>query len=70
MVSPDFTMLAKSYGFHAERIARTDDFEAAFERAFASETGAILDLDISVEALTPRATLSQMRAYALKVKGA
>ena len=70
MVSPDFTMLAKSYGFHAERIARTEDFEAAFERALASETGAILDLDISVEALTPRATLSQMRASALKVKGA
>ena len=70
MVSPDFTMLAKSYGFQAERIARTEDFEAAFERALASETGAILDLDISVEALTPRATLSQMRASALKVKGA
>jgi len=70
MVSPDFTMLAKSYGFQAERIARTEDFEAAFERALASESGAILDLDISVEALTPRATLSQMRASALKVKGA
>lgn len=70
MVSPDFTMLAKSYGFQAERIARTEDFEAAFERALASESGAILDLDISVEALTPRATLSQMRASAFKVKGA
>jgi len=63
-------MLAKSYGFQAERIARTEDFEAAFERALASESGAILDLDISVEALTPRATLSQMRASAFKVKGA
>jgi len=70
MVSPDFTMLAQSYGFYAERIARTEDFEAAFERALVSETGGVLDLDISVEALTPRATLSQMRKAALLSKGA
>jgi acetolactate synthase-1/2/3 large subunit len=70
MVSPDFVMLAQSYGYHAERVEQTEDFEAAFERALASKTGAVLDLDISVEALTPRVTMSQMREAALKGKGA
>ena len=42
----------------------TEDFAAAFARALASGTGAVLDLDISPEALTPRQTLSQMRAAA------
>jgi acetolactate synthase-1/2/3 large subunit len=65
MVNPDFTMLARAYGFHAERVERTADFPAAMARALASSTGAVLDLNISAEALTPRQTLSQMRAAAL-----
>lgn len=63
--NPDFVMLARSYGFHAEKVERTEDFPAAFARARASGTGAVLDLAISAEALTPRQTLSQLRAAAL-----
>ena len=69
MVSPDFVMLGQSYGFHAERVETTEDFAAAFDRALASETGAVLDLNISPEALTPRQSLSAMRAAALEAKG-
>lgn len=53
--NPDFVMLAQSYGYHAERVETTDDFAAAFERALASQTGAVLDLNISAEALEHRA---------------
>ncbi|MGY3488033.1 acetolactate synthase-1/2/3 large subunit [Bradyrhizobium sp. USDA 4011] len=63
--NPDFVALARAYGFHAERVAATKDFAAAFERALASPTGAVLDLAVSHEALTPRQTLSQMRDAAL-----
>ena len=63
--NPDFTGLAKAYGFHAERVERTEDFPAAFARARASRSGAVLDLNISPEALTPRMTLSQIREKAL-----
>jgi acetolactate synthase-1/2/3 large subunit len=65
MESPDFAMLARSYGFHGERVETTADFADAFDRALASPTGAVLDLAISEEALTPRQTLSQMRSSAL-----
>jgi acetolactate synthase-1/2/3 large subunit len=65
MENPDFATLARAYGFHGERVERTEDFPAAFARALASETGAVLDLAISPEALTPRQTLSQIRAAAL-----
>jgi acetolactate synthase I/II/III large subunit len=67
--NPDFVMLAQSYGFHAEKVERTEDFPAAFARARASRAGAVLDLVISAEALTPRQTLSQMRDAALAAKG-
>ena len=66
--NPDFAALARAYGFHAERVETTADFPAAFARARASRSGAVLDLNISPEALTPRQTLSQMRAAALAAK--
>lgn len=68
MVNPDFAALARAYGFHGERVERTGDFAAAFERACASQTGAVLDLVISPEALTPRVTLSEMRAAGLRIR--
>ena len=70
MINPDFVALARAYGFHAERVSTTAEFAAAFDRALASVTGALLDLDISPEALTPRMTLSQIRAAALAAKAA
>jgi acetolactate synthase-1/2/3 large subunit len=53
MFNPDFTMLARAYGLHAERVERTEAFADAFGRASASETGALLDLCVSAEAISP-----------------
>ncbi|RKF16163.1 thiamine pyrophosphate-binding protein [Roseovarius spongiae] len=66
--NPDFVALGAAYGFHSERVERTEDFAAAFDRALASGTGAVLDLVISPEALTPRMTLTEMRESALARK--
>lgn len=68
MESPDFVALAKAYGFHAERVNTTAEFAAAFDRARASTSGAVLELNISPEAITPRQTLSQIRAASLAAK--
>ncbi len=65
LVNPDFAALARAYGMLGERVETTAAFAAAFDRALASPTGAVLDLAVSAEALTPRETLSQMRAKAL-----
>jgi acetolactate synthase-1/2/3 large subunit len=64
LVNPDFAALARAYGMHGERVERTADFAGAFERAMASPTGAVLDLAIATEALTPRQTLSEIRQSA------
>ena len=63
--NPNFCMLAKSYGFHVERVTQTDEFADKFERALASETGAVLELIIETDALTPQQTLRQIRESAL-----
>ena len=61
IINPDFVMLAKSYGYHAEKVDSTADFPQAFERALTSKSGAVLDLAISPEAITPRQSLSELR---------
>lgn len=62
--NPDFVSLAKAYGFYAERVEVTEDFAEAFERALSSTKGAVLDLNVSAEALTPRQSLSAIRQAA------
>ena len=63
--NPDFVALAKSYDFHAVRVTQTEQFADAFARAKQSTTGAVLELVVSSESLTPRATLSDLRAQGL-----
>jgi len=64
--NPDFAALAEACGGHGERVERTEDFAAAFERAAASGRPALLHLVIDPEAITPTSTLSAMRAKALE----
>lgn len=61
LVNPDFVALAGAYGMHAERVDRTDRFAPAFERALASDTGALLHLVTATEQLTPRLTVQGVR---------
>ncbi len=61
ITNPDFVMLARAFGYHAERVEATEQFAEAFERARESATGAVLELVLDPEALTPRRTLSQIR---------
>ncbi len=68
MVSPDFPALARAHGLHGERVESTEAFAPAFARALAAPKGALLDIAISPEALSPRVTLSAMRAAGLEAK--
>ena len=61
MVNPDFAMFAQAYGFHGERVEKTEDFADAFERACASKTGGLIELIIDPEGLSPRMTVTDMR---------
>ncbi|GIU94389.1 MAG: thiamine pyrophosphate protein [Gaiellaceae bacterium] len=62
--NPDFPALARAYGAFGERVERTDQFEAAFERALASGRPAVLELPVDPERISPRVRLSELRARA------
>ena len=59
--NPDFPALAQAYGGFGERVERTEDFEAAFERALASGKPALLDLPVDPERISPRIKLSDLQ---------
>ena len=61
LVNPDFVTLAKAYGFYGERVENTADFAGAFERARESNTGALLELVLATEAITPRQTIGDLQ---------
>jgi acetolactate synthase-1/2/3 large subunit len=62
LVNPDFVGLAEAYRAHAELVERTEDFADAFERALRAGRAAVLELRVDPELITPRATLSAIRA--------
>src|SRR5690606_18648128 len=62
--NPDFVALAQAYGAHAERVERTEDFAAAFERARQAGRAALIELRVDPETLSPRLTVSALRKQA------
>ena len=61
IVNPDFVTLASAYGIHAEKVTETSQFVDAFERAKASPTGAIIELIIDEQDITPFKTMDQIK---------
>ena len=66
LANPDFAALAKAYGGHGEVVTRSEDFPAAFARAQAAGTIAIIECKVDEDALSTGASLSAVRAAAIK----
>jgi acetolactate synthase-1/2/3 large subunit len=47
-------------------VERTEDFAPAFERVLAAGKPAVIDVHIDPEAITPKTSLSDIRANALR----
>ncbi len=61
LTNPDFAAYARAFGISGETVEATDQFEPAFARALASGKPALIEIRIDPEAITPNATLSQIR---------
>ncbi|WP_310634179.1 thiamine pyrophosphate-binding protein [Paraburkholderia sp.] len=57
-VNPDFVAMAQAFGAHAERVERTEDFAAAFERAQRAGVAALIELRTDPLQITPANRLS------------
>ena len=64
LVNPDFVAMAAAMGAHAERVARTDAFAPALDRAIAAGRAALIELAVDPEIVSTRLTISALRARA------
>jgi acetolactate synthase I/II/III large subunit len=64
LVNPDFVAWAHAFGAHGELVTRSEEFPSAFERAVGAGRPALLELRVDPEAITPRQTLTEIRAAA------
>lgn len=62
LANPDFAALARAYGGHGEVVEDGAEFPAAFGRAEAAGTLAVIELRLDAEALSTTLTLSAARA--------
>ena len=62
--NPDFVALGAALGYHAERVVRTEEFAATWERAAAAPKGAVIEIMVNPEAITPSKTMSDIRGTA------
>ncbi|WP_255834861.1 thiamine pyrophosphate-binding protein [Kordiimonas sp. SCSIO 12603] len=61
LTNPDFVPMAESYGFHAVRVEKTEDFAPALKAAQASGKPALIEVMVDPEAIAPTATISSLR---------
>ena len=64
LVNPDFAAYAAAFGAHGEVVTRTEDLEAAVERALGAGRPAVVELVVDQEGISPRATISEIREAA------
>ena len=64
LVNPDFAAYAAAFGAHGEVVTRTEDLEAAVERALGAGRPAVVELVVDPEGISPRATISEIREAA------
>lgn len=65
LMNPDFAALAEACGGYGEVVERTEQFKGAFERARHARKFALIELKVDQEAITPTATLSEIRKKAI-----
>jgi acetolactate synthase-1/2/3 large subunit len=68
--NPDFCALARAYGYAAEQVTATEQFEPALLRALAAETGTVIEIPLDPEVITTRGTLRSITEAAQARLGA
>ena len=66
LANPDFVALARAYGWAGERVTRTAEFEPALLAALGrDDVGTLIEVMLSEDVITTRATLDSIRQKAL-----
>ena len=65
IANPDFAMLARSFGGQGVRVETDDEFDTALDEALAHRGLSLIEVVMDPQALSPGATLEEVRAEGL-----
>ena len=60
LTNPDFVKFADSFGIPGFRVSKTEEFASAFSKALESKKGALIELILDQEVISPSKLLSQL----------
>ncbi|MEN9378581.1 MAG: hypothetical protein RJB15_259, partial [Pseudomonadota bacterium] len=60
LTNPDFVKFSDSFGIPGFRVSKTEEFAAAFTKALESKKGALIELILDQEVISPSKLLSQL----------
>ncbi len=63
--NPDFAALARAYGARGATVTTTEGFAPALREALAAPVSTLIEIQVDPDVITPRTTLSAIRAQAL-----
>ena len=64
IVNPSYTKIAEAYGMDAYQIKKTKEFKEVFDKVYKSNKGALIELIIDIESITPHKTLQEYKKQA------
>ncbi|SPC13796.1 thiamine pyrophosphate-binding protein [Cupriavidus taiwanensis] len=65
LLNPDFAALARAYGARGATVNTTEAFAPALREALAAPVSTLIEIQVDPDVITPRTTLSAIRAQAL-----
>ena len=59
--NPDYSMIAKAYGIPSYQVNKTDEFKQCFDKVIKSEKGAIIEIILDIQSISPHKTLNEIK---------
>ena len=59
--NPDYSMIAKAYGIPSYQVNKTEEFQQFFDKVIKSEKGAIIEIILDIQSISPHKTLNEIK---------
>ena len=59
--NPDYNMIAKAYGIPSYKVSKTEEFQQYFDKAIKSKKGALIEIILDNQIISPYKTLNEIK---------
>ncbi len=59
--NPDYNMISKAYGIPSYTVSKTEEFQLYFDKATKSEKGALIEIILDIQSISPHKTLNEIK---------